>query len=209
MAFVDLTGPAGRLEALYWKVSPARAAAAVCHPHPLHGGTMHNHVTYRIAAAFRDAGVSTVRFNFRGVGRSEGAHDQGVGEVDDAKAALDFLERDNPGVPLLASGFSFGSRAALRLALRDARVSKVLAVGLAVGIMDFEFVAELQKPLAVIHSDRDEFGSLEKVRALLARVRGPSRLFVLADADHLCTGRLDAFEEVAREAVGWLLDADA
>src|SRR5258706_104046 len=98
-------------------VQAARAAAVVCHPHPLHGGTMHNHVTYRLAQAWRDAGVACVRFNFRGVGRSTGAHDEGRGEVDDAAAALDWLAQQTPGVPLYASGFSFGSRAALALGL--------------------------------------------------------------------------------------------
>src|SRR5438132_14271925 len=113
MAFVDLAGPAGRLEALYWKCDSPVAAALVCHPHPLAGGTMHNHVAYRIADAFRRAQASALRFNFRGVGRSEGAHDEGRGEVDDARAALDYLAADNPGAPLLSSGFSFGSRVAL------------------------------------------------------------------------------------------------
>src|SRR5207248_2020881 len=124
MSFVDLAGPAGRLEALYWKVEAPRAAAVVCHPHPLAGGTMHNHVAYRIADAFRQAGVSALRFNFRGVGRSAGVHDEGRGEVDDAKAALDHVAADNPGAPLVSSGFSFGSRVALELARRDARVAK-------------------------------------------------------------------------------------
>src|SRR5882672_7941288 len=118
MSFVDIPVPHGRLEALWWDVEKPRAAAIVCHPHPLHGGTMHNHVTYRLAQAWRDAGVACVRFNFRGVGRSSGKHDEGRGEVDDAKAALDWLAEQTPGVPLYASGFSFGSRAALALAVR-------------------------------------------------------------------------------------------
>src|SRR5688572_6016313 len=114
MSFVDLPAPHGHLEALFWRVEGARAAAAVCHPHPLHGGTMHNHVAYRIADAFRQAGVSTVRFNFRGVGRSTGTYDEGRGEVDDARAALDFLQREHPGIPLYLGGFSFGSRVVLK-----------------------------------------------------------------------------------------------
>src|SRR5438132_10175299 len=124
MSFVDIPVGHGRLEGLHWTVPQPKAAAIVCHPHPLHGGTMHNHVTYRLAQAWRDAQVACLRFNFRGVGRSTGNHDEGKGEVDDAKAALDWLAAETPGVPLYASGFSFGSRAALTLGLRDARVQK-------------------------------------------------------------------------------------
>src|SRR5207302_6871174 len=97
MSFVDIPVSHGRLEALWWKAEQPRAAAVVCHPHPLHGGTMHNHVTYRLAQTFRDGGISCVRFNFRGVGRSTGEHDEGVGEIDDARAALDWVAAQAPG----------------------------------------------------------------------------------------------------------------
>src|SRR5438270_2414166 len=136
MSFIDIPVEHGRLEALHWPVENARGAAIICHPHPLHGGTMHNHVTYRLAQAWRDARVSSVRFNFRGVGRSTGTHDEGRGEVDDARAALDFIARENLQVPLYASGFSFGSRVALKLALDEPRIERAMAVGLAVDLFD-------------------------------------------------------------------------
>ncbi|MBK7859098.1 MAG: alpha/beta fold hydrolase [Archangiaceae bacterium] len=205
MSFVDLPVPHGKLEALHWAVEHPRAAAIVCHPHPLHGGTMHNHVTYRLAQAWRDAQVSCVRFNFRGVGRSTGAHDEGRGEVDDARAALDFIEKETPGVPLYASGFSFGSRTCLRLALDDTRITKVLAVGVAVDMYDMEFITALEKPVAFIHADTDEYGKLENLRALLGRLKAKHQLFVVQQSDHLCTGRLDAFSEQAKAAVAWLM----
>lgn len=205
MSFVDIPAPHGHLEALLWKVERPVAAAVVCHPHPLHGGTMHNHVTYRVAQAFRNAGVSALRFNFRGVGRSTGQHDEGRGEVDDAAAALDFLAREQPGVPLYAAGFSFGSRVALQLAIRDERVERALGVGLAVDLFDFSFVTRLEKPKAFIHADRDEYGRLEKVQALVEQLPGPKRLFVVPDCGHLAQGRLDAFAQVAKEAVEWLI----
>jgi len=205
MSFIDLTGPAGRLEALFWRVEHPRAAGVVCHPHPLHGGTMHNHVTYRVAHAFRDAGASALRFNFRGVGRSAGEHDQGQGEQDDTAAALDFLATEHPGVPLFVAGFSFGAQVALSLASREARVEKALGVGLPVDLYDFGFVRTLNRPLALIHGDRDEFGALAKVQALAGSLPFPAKLFVVADCDHLATGRLDAFSAAAREAVKWLL----
>ncbi len=205
MSFVDLAGPAGRLEALYWKAEQPKAAAVVCHPHPLHGGTMHNHVTYRLAEAFRDAGCSALRFNFRGVGRSSGSHDEGRGEVEDAAAALTHLEREHPGVPLVSAGFSFGGRVALELAAREARVRSALAVGLPVSLYDFAFTASLAVPLALVHGDRDEFGGLDAVRALAEARRASTRLFVVENCDHLATGRLEAFSAAAAEAVTWLL----
>ncbi|MBL8949935.1 MAG: alpha/beta fold hydrolase [Myxococcaceae bacterium] len=207
MSFVDIPVSHGRLEALHWAVEKPVAAAIVCHPHPLHGGTMHNHVTYRLAQAWRDANVACVRFNFRGVGRSTGQHDQGKGEVDDARAALDWLASQTPGVPLIASGFSFGSRTALKLATLEPRIQKVLAVGVAVDLFDLRFVKGLEQPAAFIHADTDEYGKLENVRALLGELKAKHELFVVSASDHLCTGRLDAFSEQAKQAVSWVLSA--
>ncbi|HVE84825.1 MAG TPA: alpha/beta fold hydrolase [Myxococcales bacterium] len=207
MSFLDIPVSHGRLEALLWTVEGARAAAVVCHPHPLHGGTMHNHVTYRLADAFRKAGVCALRFNFRGVGRSSGQYDEGRGEVDDARAALDFLQQQQPGVPLLLAGFSFGSRVALQLALEDVRVERVLAAGVALRAFSFGLVQELKKPKAFIQGDRDEYAALEDVQKLVERAPPPRKLFVVPDCDHLATGRLDAFEQASAEAVAWLLAA--
>ncbi len=205
MSFIDLPVPHGRLEALWWKVDAPRGAAVVCHPHPLHGGTMHNHLTYRTAQAFRDEGISALRFNFRGVGRSTGTHDEGLGELEDAAAALDFVAREQPGAPLYLAGFSFGARTALQLAVRDQRVAKVLGVGLTVDLYDFEFLRALALPKAFIQADNDEFGALPKVRALVEALPPPSKLFVVPGADHLATQRLKEFEEQARAAVQWLV----
>jgi hypothetical protein len=210
MSFIDIPVPHGHLEALLWRVEGARGAAVVCHPHPLHGGTMHNHVTYRVADAFRQAGVSTLRFNFRGVGRSTGTYDDGRGEVDDARAALDFVQRTHPGLPLYLGGFSFGGRVALKLAAEDARAERVLVAGLALRglgltLFDHGFLRQLARPKAFIHADRDEYAPLEEIRALVDELPPPARLFVVEDADHLCTGRLDALAAVAKEAVQWLL----
>lgn len=206
MSFVDIPVSHGRLEGLYWQVEKPVGAALVCHPHPKHGGTMHNHVTYRIAQAFREKGLSTLRFNFRGVGRSTGTYDEGRGEVDDAKAALDYLQGAEPGVPLYLGGFSFGCRTGLQLAIADQRVQRMLAVGLGVDIFDVEFVTGLKKKTAFIHADHDEYGTLEHVRELLVRVPGPTQLFVVENSDHLATGRLDAFSAVAKTALDWLLE---
>jgi uncharacterized protein len=168
---------------------------------------MHNHVTYRLAQTFRDNGVSCVRFNFRGVGRSTGTHDEGKGEIEDARAALDWVAQQEPGLPLWLGGFSFGCRTALQLALRDQRVEKILAVGLAVDIFDLTFVTGLKQPTAFVHSDHDEYGKLENIRSLITRVPAKHELFVVPNADHLCNGRLDAFNEAAKQAFDWLVKA--
>ena len=208
MSFVDIPAAHGKLEGLLWEVASPRAAAIVCHPHPQHGGTMHNHVAYRIARAFRDRAVAALRFNFRGVGRSTGIYDEGRGERQDAMLALDFLVERFPDVPAIAAGFSFGARIALQLGVDDARATKVLAVGLAMDLFDYGFVRNLARPAAFIQSENDEYGAVSKVRELVAQLRSPHQLFVVPGADHLCTGRLEQLEAAATEAVKWLLAVD-
>src|SRR5438105_5945955 len=112
-----INGLAGKLEALLEEPDDdaPRAAALVCHPHPQHGGTMHNKVVYRIARALRQAGMVVLRFNYRGVNLSEGIYDQGEGEREDARVALEFLRGRYPDLPFALAGFSFGSRIMLRL----------------------------------------------------------------------------------------------
>ena len=143
----DFAGPVGRLEAvLMTPETPPVAAAVVCHAHPLHGGMMHFKAVFRAAKALQGAGLAVLRFNFRGVGRSEGAHDDGIGEQDDARAALSELERRFPGAPLVLGGFSFGSVVALRVAARDARVRAVFALGFP--LVRFGDAATLRAPVA-------------------------------------------------------------
>jgi alpha/beta superfamily hydrolase len=205
MSFLDIPASHGRLEGFEWEVENPRGQALVCHPHPKHGGTMHNHVTYRMANAFRQAGVNSLRFNFRGVGRSTGSYDEGRGEVDDGKGAFNFLHARAPQLPHYIAGFSFGSRVALRIALEDARVERVLAVGMALELYDFSFAQTLEKKAAFIHADQDEYASLETVKSFVSKLPGEKRLFVVENSDHLCSGRLDAFAEQAEAAVEWLL----
>src|SRR5213592_368459 len=126
----------GQLEGILREAPSAVAAAVVCHPHPKGGGTMNNNVVYRTARALQDRGTAVLRFNFRGVGRSTGTHGGGPAELEDARAALDFMAARHPGLPLWQAGFSFGARVGLETALGDRRVSRLLAVGLAVRIFD-------------------------------------------------------------------------
>ena len=126
-----LDGPAGKLEALLETPEEAapRAAALVCHPHPLFGGTMHNKVVHRVARALRSSGYVVLRFNFRGAGKSEGRHDLGVGEIEDARAALGWLRQRYPGLPYTLAGFSFGSRVILNLGCALPDVERLIALG--------------------------------------------------------------------------------
>src|SRR5262245_54405839 len=125
---LDLPVPHGRLEALLKETPGAVRAAVVCHPHPKGGGTMNNNVVYRVAKALEERGSHVLRFNFRGVGRSTGEYDEGVGEGEDVRAAVEFLAARYPGLPLWLAGFSFGSRVGLNFALQDPRISRLLGV---------------------------------------------------------------------------------
>jgi alpha/beta superfamily hydrolase len=168
---------------------------------------MHNHVTYRIGDALRKAGVAVLRFNFRGVGRSSGTYDEGRGEVEDARAALDFMAERFPGTALVIAGFSFGAYVALRLAEADRRVTRALAAGVPLNTFDLSGVRALTVPRAFIHGERDELIALEPVRRFVEELSPPAKLFVVPGSDHLATGVLPAFERTAAEAVAWLLAA--
>jgi uncharacterized protein len=189
-----LAGPAGRLEALLW-TSPAadpNFVAVVCHPHPLFGGTMHNKVVYQAAKALHQRGASVLRFNFRGVGQSEGAYDRGQGEQGDVRAAIDYLADEFPGRPILAAGFSFGSSVGLRVGCGDARVVQLIGMGLPVDNIDFSFLRGCTKPKLLIQGGNDQFGSRASMDALFATIPEPKRLVVVDGADHFFTGKLDA-----------------
>jgi alpha/beta superfamily hydrolase len=137
-----LEGPAGRLEAILWKPqsSAPPLAALVCHPHPLFSGTMHNKVVYQAAKSLDALGLPVLRFNFRGAGSSAGSHDGGRGEQQDVRAALDFLAREFPDVPLLLAGFSFGCWVGLRVACADERVADLIGLGTPVNNADFSYL---------------------------------------------------------------------
>jgi len=192
----DLPGPAGRLEAiLMGPEAPPLAAAVVCHAHPLHGGMMHFKAVFRAAKALQSAGLAVLRFNFRGVGRSEGEHDDGDGEQEDLRAALLELERRFPALPLVAGGFSFGSVVALRVAARDPRVRAVFALGFP--LVRFGDAATLQaprQPRLFVQGERDQFGAGEELRRLVAPLPPPRELVVVPGADHFFDGKLDQLQ---------------
>ncbi len=192
----DFAGPVGRLEAvLMTPEAPPAAAAVVCHAHPLHGGMMHFKAVFRAAKALQGAGLAVLRFNFRGVGRSEGAHDDGIGEQEDARAALSELERRFPGAPLVLGGFSFGSVVALRVAARDARVRAVFALGFP--LVRFGDAATLQapaQPRLFVQGEQDQFGAGEALRAIVEPLPPPRELVIVPEANHFFDGQLDALQ---------------
>jgi hypothetical protein len=175
-----LHGPAGKLEALLHAGSPhASHAALVCHPHPLHGGTLHNKVVFNAMKALNGLGFPALRFNFRGAGLSEGAHDHGHGEVEDARAALDWLDSEFH-LPIIFAGFSFGAAVGLRACCPDARVVGLISLGTPVEVEGrlyaYNFLHDCTKPKLFISGARDQFGPLPELQKLIDRVPGPSSM---------------------------------
>jgi hypothetical protein len=200
-----LQGPAGNLEAVLW--TPAIApgmAAVVCHPHPLFGGTMHNKVVFQAAKALDSLGIAVLRFNFRGAGLSEGVHDKGRGELDDVRAALQYLGVEFPGTPVLVAGFSFGCWVGLRAGCEDARVEKLIGIGAPVNNSDFSYLAKCAKPKLVVHGSNDEHGDVENVRQMVASLPGENELVVVDGVDHFFTGKI---EELGKAIRDWLQPA--
>ena len=184
-------GPGGRIEAIIKEpAGPVTRAAIVCHPHPLFGGTMHNKVVFRIARAFQDAGFAVLRFNFRGAGRSEGQHDNGLGEQDDLRAAIAFIEERYSGVEVWLAGFSFGSSVMLRAAACDDRVRALIAAGVPVSQYDFTAIAQCHKPKLFVQGSLDQFGSPEDLERLFAVLDEPKQLKIIQGADHFFEGHL-------------------
>lgn len=202
-----LEGAAGRLEAILWRPSPfARPplAAVVCHPHPLFGGTMHNKVIYNTAKTLDALGIPVLRFNFRGAGLSAGEHNRGHGEQGDVRTALDFLVTEFPGVPVLLAGFSFGAWVGLRVGCEHSRVSHLIGLGIPVNSVDFSFLLQCAKPKLFVHGSNDEFGSIDKVKALAASIPGENHFVVVEGVNHFFAGKLN---ELDAAVTNWLTDS--
>ena len=198
---VDFQGPAGRLEGALWDPEgEPLAAAVVCHPHPLHGGTMHNNVVFRTARALQEAGLAVLRFNFRGVGRSEGRHHGEGGEDGDLRAALDHLAAARPGLPLWAGGFSFGARTSSRVATEDTRLERLLLVALPVRVFSCPWLQDVRPPTHVLMAGEDEFGTAAELRAQFPALPTHVTVDEVPSVDHFFTGQLD---ELQRRVTSW------
>jgi len=199
-----LAGPAGRLESLLNAGSPnATHAAIVCHPHPLYGGRLHNKVVFHAMKALNSFGFPVLRFNFRGTGLSEGEHAHGIGEVEDVRAALDWLEQEFT-LPVIFAGFSFGAAVGLRAAFADDRVRALIALGLPAvpvedrkddRVYDFEFLRTCTKPKLFVSGARDQFAPAGKLEALVNTFADPKKLVRIEAGDHFFEGRLKEMRE--------------
>lgn len=190
-----LTGPAGRLEAVLNEGAPgALRAALVCHPHPVFGGTLHNKVVFHAMKAMNALGLPVLRFNFRGAGLSEGRHDQGRGEVDDVRAAMDWLHHEFQ-LPLIFAGFSFGAAVGLQAACPDPRVKACIGLGLPVGAVegreyDLSPLRECHKPKLFISGDHDQYGPRPALEKVFHSLPEPKEIVFVKGADHFFAGHL-------------------
>jgi len=190
---VVVPGPAGKLEAIYKpgdseRTTP-RFGAVVCHAHPLHGGTMHFKLIFRIARAFDELGFPTLRFNFRGVGGSEGTYDEGRGEREDVGSAIDWLAERHPGLPLVVAGFSFGSWTGMPVGCAHAAVTHLVGLGVPVRAFTLNELFACAKPKLIVQGTNDEFGPMAQVNSWYADLPEPKRLVRIENADHFFEGK--------------------
>ena len=207
----DLVGTAGRLEALLDEPSsatPVRAAVVFAHPHPQYGGTMHTKTVYQGAKALTRIGCAVLRFNFRGVSGSDGEFDRGEGEMDDFRAALDYMSARYPSLPLWAAGFSFGSWVALETGATDDRVTVLIGIAPPVVTsasgMNYTFPNTLAstKPKFFIQGEADEVCPLEGMWRFYGQLHEPKELVVIDAADHLFEGKTTEVGEALEDLLG-------
>ncbi len=209
--FID--GPAGRLEALLNGGSAdATHAAVVCHPHPTFGGTLHNKVVFHTMKALNHFGFPVLRFNFRGAGLSQGEHAHGAGEVEDVRAALDWIEGEY-SLPIVFAGFSFGAAVGMRAACPDPRVTALIGLGLPATpvddrVYDFDFLRTCTKPKLFVSGSRDQFGPPGKLESLVNTFAEPKKLVRIEAGDHFFEGRLKELRAAIEDWVRALLTSD-
>jgi alpha/beta superfamily hydrolase len=201
-----IPAPHGRLEAILKEPRESgdiRGVALALHPHPLHGGTMHNKVVYRAASALNEAGLVSLRINFRGVGQSTGEHGDGRSEQEDVIAALDYLSENYPSQEITLAGFSFGSRVGLEVGIADSRVARLIGLGVPLSMYDVTFLHRCHKPILFVQGEHDEFGNVEELRALveLLPADAQAKLVVVPGAGHFFEGHLD---DMKRAIIEWI-----
>lgn len=210
----DLRGPAGALDAVLDEPAdadaPIRAAVVFGHPHPQYGGTMHTKAVFQGAKGLTRIGCAVLRFNFRGVGASDGEFDKGQGEMEDFRAALDYTAARYPGARLWAAGFSFGSWVALEVGATDDRVSALIGIAppvmpsTAASGMDYDFpnTRVSTKPKFFVQGEEDEICPVEGMRRFYATLEEPKELVVIEGADHLFEGKTAEVGEALEDLLG-------
>jgi uncharacterized protein len=200
----DIPGPMGPLEALLDRPQGnPRAAVVFAHPHPQYGGTMRTKAVYQSAKALARIGCVVLRFNFRGVGRSAGTFDAGLGEADDFRAALDDMAGRFPGLPIWAAGFSFGAWIGLSVGATDPRVTALIGIAPPVDRYDFSALETCAKPKFFVHGELDELVSIKELRKFYAKLPEPKELIEIDGASHLFDGKTS---EVGDAIEGLLAD---
>ena len=166
---------------------------------------MHNKVVYRAAAGLLEAGLVTLRFNFRGVGNSDGEHDDGSGEKDDVGDVLKYLTENYPNQPITLAGFSFGSRVGTEVAIKDERITRIISIGTAVDKYDFSYMKNCRKPILFVHGDEDEFGSIENLNVLVSMVaeNADTKLVVFNHCGHFFDEHLEQLKNAIHD---WILE---
>jgi len=197
-----IAGPAGRIEALLEEPDECepRFAALVCHPHPQHGGTMHNKVVYRMARGLRGVGGVVLRFNYRGVNLSDGVYDEGRGETADARACLLWLLDRYPVLPYVVAGFSFGSRIAQKIGCASNGARRVIVVGFPTRYLREESFEHCATPRVFIQSTNDEHGPRGEVEPFVQRLGTGASIEWIEARDHFFEGALDELERVISAA---------
>jgi len=200
-----LSGPVGNLESVLNEGRPEAAyAALVCHPHPLYGGTLHNKVVFHAMKTLNGFGFPALRFNFRGAGQSQGKHDQGRGEVEDVRAALEWLHAEYR-LPVIFCGFSFGAATGLRAACSDERVAGLISLGTPVSaegrIYTYKFLENCAQPKLFLSGALDQYSPRESLEAMVQSLPGPTELALVEGADHFFEGHLPEMQAIVRRWV--------
>jgi alpha/beta superfamily hydrolase len=203
---VTIPGPAGNIEALLdtQASATANAVAVICHPHPLHGGTMTNKVVHTLSKAFNDAGAPAVRFNYRGVGASAGTYDEGNGETRDALAVLDWAAQRYPDAQLWLGGFSFGGAIAIRASVaysRASSIARLVTVAPAIRRVTVDSSTLPRCPWLIVQGDRDELVDAADIQQWVRALPAQPRLEMLSGVEHFFHGRLN---DLRTTVVSWL-----
>jgi len=205
MPDVIFNGPDGRLEGRYQPgPQPNAPIALILHPHPQYGGTMNNKVVYHLYHAFAGRGFATMRFNFRGVGRSQGEYDSGVGELSDAASALDWLQTYNPDARAAwIAGFSFGAWIAMQLLMRRPEIEGFIAAAPPANHYDFTFLAPCPSSGLIVNGSNDEIVPPASVQKLVEKLKQQKSITIdhatIPGADHFFQDKLDAFNQTVSD----------